>query len=295
MIQTTETIGRKRSVVFKFSPLTGEIAMNRAATTEFSKAEWRSIEQPTYKIRMRIVCNLIKQALLQDGHDPWSPQSGQVILHPRSPVIERDTWESWWYGESVPKATMVAKVDEVASNAANWLDPSCIGSPLKRHLASLDAMALEILKDGDWKKEKERRAENSLQSILRVWEIFTTDTWAADAMNEDSMRAQIAPDQLPTASMEFADIHLRAHAITGVFNPYVLSLPREITTLYNYLEPYSIFPFLIKYADFTRLSNASFRRVWMMDIASLVAILRVHAYCSCGGHGRLDSHRGGIS
>ena len=263
---------------------------NTSQTNKLKKHEWRAIEQPTFKIRMRIICNLIKMELNKDGVvDVKTPQTEFVTLHPNSPITEPVTWENWWFARVVPKSTSIQKIQEsfpgtkLAAEVDIWLNGREVGSPLQRHLFSIDARCLELLKDenADYTTERFNRARTTVKSVNRVWRIFSDDTYFVESDSTNfSLLFQSGLSEICLDEQSYANQSERQHIVCGILNPYVYSLPREIQSKLDINNPYSILEFLFRYAAHTRLINDNIRYVWVFDVASVCTALIVESYAN---------------
>src|SRR5213593_4785792 len=135
-----------------------------------------NLDEPTFPLRMRALCNTVKRQLLGDSHDPWRAQADDVIAAPGTPVKSATTWLAWWRGQSSPQTAKLRAFERVSPGSSRWLQSSHYGSPIQRHLAALEVMALEAPSKGDWVELKTQRSAALLSKCHEAWSLLTSET-----------------------------------------------------------------------------------------------------------------------
>lgn len=244
--------------------------------TEFSKlgkVEWRRIEQPTFPLRMRALCNQLKSVLIQRAHDPAAIQTQQLLHNDSAPVKDEDTWKKWWNGDSVPQAEQLSASEAIAPQARRWLENSEYGNPIQRHMLALDALGIELTRDGEWWKRKAELQNIGLESQKRVWGRFTKSN-CEPGQSPLSFEKQIFGAEFPPPSFTHAtqDERLRSE-IFGI-NPYKYEFSESVRNSYVDSEKFGLFQFFENVLYETKLQQSWLRDIWILDMATLVALMR---------------------
>jgi hypothetical protein len=244
--------------------------------TEFSKlgkVEWRRLEQPTFPLRMRALCNQLKSVLIQSAHDPAAIQTQQLLHKDLAPVKDEDTWKKWWNGERVPQSEQVSACVDIVKESRYWLEHSEFGNPIQRHMLALDAMGIELTRDGEWWEKKFDVQDRCLVSQKRVWSRFTKSS-CESTDSPLSFEKQLLGTELPCPSLAHAteDEKLRTE-IFGI-NPYIYEFSESTRKQYVDSEKFGLFQFFERVLYETRLQQPWLRDIWILDMASLIALMR---------------------
>jgi hypothetical protein len=241
-------------------------------TKKMGKVAWRKAQEPTLHLRLRALCNQVKHELLGFDHDPYSPQTDSIIDHKESPTKDGKTWEGWWTATQIPQSSQLEKMNRIAPGCSNWLENRKYGTPIQRHFLALDCRALEITKKGDWYDQKLNLQQEALDALSEVWSRFTR-YMGQDAKPAFEFERQIAPYKLTPASMVNATKNEKLHVAMGNLNPYRFEFSGDAYQRYQPSDKFGLFPFMIAIADESRLRQEWLRDIWILDCASLVALM----------------------
>lgn len=244
-----------------------------------TRINWRGIEQPTFRLRMRAFYNTLKAKLLGKSHDPVLPQFDEFLqaltsheknnLGDRQP--DRRTIEAWRAGASPLVERHQALVKAICPQALQWLDSTPVAGPLARHLYVVDALALELVRTRDVLREKERRADKAIDAVDLVWSCFTRPK--LQSLPELSiLRIDRQLLVLRGAGCSAADLHTAAKL--GAF-----ALPDAARAKFVPRDKWSLFPFLIAVVAYCELDNDDFRGLVAVDLATVAAAIRTRNYC----------------
>lgn len=152
-------------------------------TTTFSPpAKDRSAELPTFQVRKRAACSLVKQQLLGDRHRPFEVQQTAMAKALRANFrdsekeVSKETWASWWSGRREMKAGSLAMLDRASGQPEGFIASLVTGSPyqplscLHLHFEALDAAGYFGRKsDETWEQERRDRALAVLDVLHQKW------------------------------------------------------------------------------------------------------------------------------
>jgi hypothetical protein len=240
---------------------------------KLGKVEWRRIEQPTFPMRMRAMCNQVKSAILSSGHDPFNPQTLAMLEKGLAPVKDEETWKKWWNGNSIPQSAQLAACDEISPGAKYWLEQSELGNPLQRHMLSLDSMGIELTRDGEWWREKFTAQERSLASQKRVWAKFTKSNCDSPGLPL-SFERQIIKGEMPDPTFKYATKKDKLNTLIYESNPYQYEFSRSTHMQYIDSEKFGLFRFFECVMYETKLEPLWLKDIWILDMATLIALMR---------------------
>lgn len=273
------------------------------------KVEWRRIEQPTFPLRMRALCNQIKSKVIPQLHNPFSIQTKEFLDPNKGPVQDEETWKRWWGGGSVPQTDQLAACELISPGARNWLELSEMGNPIQRHMLALDAVMLDLTKD--MKLEDATKLEDakllveakldaqkrSLKSLELVWGKFT-QPYCANESSPLNFERQILNAVLPDASLKHATVEDKIQlTIYSEFNeycknPYHYEFSEKTRQQYNFSDKFGLFKFFQCVRRETQLQQQWLRDIWILDMATLVACMRTELIVSpmqhSSGFGQLN-------
>lgn len=230
-------------------------------TREKSRFEWRVIEYPSTRLRLRAMCNEIKKELLNDEWSPYESQTTRLFEKLKGDYFDERTYESWWKGEHYPQKKHIERIKEISEKSTSWLEHTPVGSPLLRHLYAIDSGCFQYTKDHPKYHEiNDERLKNTYEAIHSVWEIFTTDGYKTTQNILDFTQ------QAPNAKVD----HITKNEFINT-NSY--HLPRDVRNSYRHDDPKSIFLFLIKYSMHSLLSDSDILDIWVLEMASLSLLL----------------------
>lgn len=237
--------------------------------------DWRIIESPSTRFRLRAMCNELKKKYLGSAWDPYKPQTSELLDKLPGDIFDARTYASWWNGKRYPQSKQIRLIEGLCNGSTHWLDPGTAGSPIFRHLHAIDSATFEhTKKPGAYHATSKERLDKPYEAIHTVWEIFTSDSyWTTKNILDFTQQA-------PKAKV--------AHVKEGEYpniNSYVI--PSPIRNTYRHDDQKSIFVFLICYLDYSKLTDPYVRDVWILDMASLVLLLGPAMYSSLG----FDSQR----
>lgn len=261
--------------------------------------------RPTHKLRLRALANRIKAKLLGDAHDPRIPQAQEVVLAATSvpgggaveqgrhgtsmvdaPVVDDRTFESWWQGE-VGRIwpSKLEACDRVAKGSSLWLNNSCFGEPVQRHLDALDVRCDDRMpkklssKRGEaWIAARMDLMDKCLQAADRCWSVFSYRVLPSEEAL--SLMAQIAPGgALPAPSFTFAPPAVRAVALAeqGLCNCYMYEAHASARQLHNASSKFGLLRFLLRLGAARAGSKPWWYAGWVFDLASLAAMAQFFA------------------
>jgi len=241
--------------------------------SKLGKVEWRHIEQPSFPMRMRAMCNQLKAALLSDKHDPFKIQTLDVLNTGKAPVEEEITWQRWWGSQSIPQTSQLATCDDISPGARRWIEFCEKGNPLQRHMLALDSIGIELTRDGEWGEAKIQAQNLSLESLKQVWSKFTHAS-CVSPNSPLSFGKQIFNAVLPPASLTHATPEDRKHLVIHDANPYQYEFAEKTRQQYNDSDKFGLFRFLQSVKRETKLQQAWLKDTWILDMATLVACMR---------------------
>jgi len=246
---------------------------NKNEFSKLGKLEWRRIEQPTFPMRMRAMCNQVKSTLLSSEHDPYLLQTPAVLGKFLAPVRDEATWKKWWDGMSIPQAAQLSACEKLSPGAKYWLEQSELGNPFQRHMMALDAMGIELTRDDDWWKKKFDSQERSLASLKRVWSKFTKPM-SGSSTSSLRFERQIIKGELPPPSFNHAPDEDKLHVEIFGSNPYWYEFSEATRMQYVDSEKFGLFRFLESLLYEKRLQPLWLRDIWILDMATLIALMR---------------------
>lgn len=239
--------------------------------TEVS-SDVRFLDRPAHPLRMRALCNALKQELLGDMHDPCDPQAKEIANHPRSPVDPASLWLSWWNGERYIQTKSREACERALPGVTRWLEGSHHGDPIQRHFAALDASASMAPKGASWRDEKLRRAAESKATCSDVWSLLIGEA----PVSEDSschLKNQLAADEsLPAPSFANASAEERMQFKLRGGNPYKYEFPASVRSTCSESKHCGLLRFLIAMAVHNGPRQSWWWRPWVFDLATLTAL-----------------------
>lgn len=244
------------------------------ASKSLGKVAWRRIEQPTFPLRMRAACNQIKSKLLAEKHDPFKIQTASFTRNGLAPVTDELTWKRWWEGNSVPMAEQIAACEKIFSGVQHWILSSERGMPIQRHMVALDAVGVELTRDNEWWRKKAELQASCLHTLNKVWSKFTEPTCERIGTTL-SFEKQILTGEFPSPTFRHASIEERIFVETHYSNPYPYEFTKETRLKYVSSDKFGLFEFFQAVMRETKLQQLWLKDTWVMDMATLVALMRV--------------------
>lgn len=246
---------------------------NSSEFRKLGKVEWRRIEQPTFPMRMRAMCNQIKSTLVSSAHDPYNMQTSVLLQTGLAPVGDEATWKKWWEGNSVPQSDQLIACNNISQGARFWLEHSELGNPFQRHMLALDSIGLELTRDGEWWRKKFDAQERSLKSLKRVWSTFTKSMCEPPDFPL-SFEQQILDGKLTAPSFRHASTDEKISIEIFGSNPYRYEFSEVTRMQYVDSEKFGLFRFFESLLYESRLQQPWLRDIWILDMATLVALMR---------------------
>lgn len=246
---------------------------NPSEFENLGKVEWRRIEQPTFPMRMRAMCNQIKSTLVSSAHDPYNMQTSVLLQTGLAPVSDESTWKKWWEGSRVPQSSQLVACNNIAPGARCWLEHSEFGNPLQRHMLALDSMTIELTRSEEWWEKKFDAQERSLKSLKRVWSTFSKSI-AESPDSPLSFEKQIIDGKLAAPSFRHASNDERVRTEIFDSNPYRYEFSERTRLQYVDSEKFGLFRFFESLLYESKLQQPWLRDIWILDMATLVALMR---------------------
>lgn len=239
------------------------------------KIVWRIAEQPTLPVRMKMMYSTFKAALLGDSHDPFKPQTKELLeavsvhknYNPDNRQLSESTLAHWHDGSSLPNERHQKLITAICPDALNWLDGTRVTHPLERHLFVVDGMALTLLKEGEDEREAKRRyAEKAIATVDTVWSYFTR------------RGNEIAEWKGLKFQSQLQCIKGSGGLNAAVYDPN--NLPQEVMDEFSYRDKYSLLSFLLAFADYNALEDKTLLKLFSIDLATVAAAIRIQNYLS---------------
>ena len=124
-----------------------------------------------------------------------------------------------------------------------------------------------------WLHEKIKRADESIDSVCKVWSIFTDDLYQPQGILDFAL-------QCPETTLQnHADLETTENTIYGL-NAYSINFPKEVSEAFDQNNPITIFDFLFKFARHNGLQDPALLDLWSMDLATVTASLWAKMYSS---------------
>ena len=276
--------------------------------------------RPTHKLRLRALANRIKAKLLGDAHDPTLAQAQEVVLAATSapggavvekrepgtsvvdaPVVDERTFESWWKGEVGRIWTSKLEAcDRVGKGSSLWLNNSCLGDPVQRHMDSLDARCddrvpkkLNSKRGEAWLAARMDIMDKCLQAADRCWSVFSSRSMPSEEAL--ALMAQVAPGgSLPAPSLFFAPPAARFNAIAlgdqGLCNCFMYEAHAKTRILHNASAKFGLLRFLVRQGAAMEGSRPWWFTGWVFDLASVATM--AHFFSIFGPAGSPESNVG---
>ena len=263
--------------------------------------------RPTHKLRLRALANRIKAKLLGDAHDPRIPQAQEVVLAATSvpgggaaeqgrngtpmvdsPVVDDRTFESWWRGE-VGRIwpSKLEACDRVAKGSSLWLNNSCLGEPIQRHLDALDARCddrmpkkLKSKRGEAWIAERMDLMDKCLQAADRCWSVFSYR--AVPSEEALALMGQVAPGgTIPAPRLTYAPPAVKADAVAWSdqedCNRHMYEADAVARRLHNVSSKFGLLRFLLRLGASAQGSRPWWYVGWVFDLASVAAMAQFFA------------------
>jgi hypothetical protein len=233
-------------------------------------------EHATWRARMRAWCNQLKSVLLGAAHDPGLSQAYRVVQTADCPIDSPATWLSWWDGEAIPRPTHIAAANLISPGSAELLDLTEMRTPVSRHLLALDIVNTLFRRIGRPSDYRQQQASRLLHGLNDAWVSFL-DTSPPGKTNRYHVENQIGESVLTLlGTVELTVDQFIALDRLGN-NPGRWAMPSEALLEYNWLEPLSIFRFLVRLAGSNKLSHPKLLEMWAHDLATATMLVRTFA------------------
>ncbi|MDP1872446.1 MAG: hypothetical protein Q8K61_12605 [Gallionella sp.] len=239
---------------------------------KLGKVVWRRIEQPTFPMRMRAMCNQVKSILLTSAHDPYLPQTSALLETGLAPVSNEETWKNWWEGNSIPQSTQIRACDNISPGARYWLEFSENGNPIQRHMLALDSKSIELARDEEWWRHNFDAQKRSLDSLKRIWSTFTKSK-CEPSNSPLSFERQSLEKNLPAPSLRYASEDEKLSLVIADSNPYRYEFSKATRMQYVDSEKFGLFRFLESLLYESRLQPLWLRDIWILDMATLITLM----------------------
>lgn len=225
---------------------------------------------------MRTWCNQLKSVLLGAAHDPGLSQGYRVVQTADCPIDSPATWTSWWEGEAVPRPTHIAAANLISPGSAELLDLTEMRTPISRHFLALDIVNTLFRRTGRPSDYRREQANRLLHGLNDAWVSFL-DTSPPGKKNCYNVENQIGDSVLTLlGTVELTIDQFIALDRLGT-NPGRWAMPSEALLEYNWLEPLSIFRFLVRLAGSNKLSHPKLLEMWAHDLATATMLVRTLA------------------
>jgi hypothetical protein len=140
-----------------------------------------SAERPTFQLRRRAACSVVKRHLLRDRHQPFEAQQTAMAKALQAFVQDDSefrgaTWRGWWSGEREMKTGKLALLDRASGEAPGFIQELVLGgslgqpfSPLHGHFDALDAAGYFGRGSEDWESRRWGMALSVLSELHQKW------------------------------------------------------------------------------------------------------------------------------
>ena len=234
---------------------------------------YRLWEYATWRARMRGWCNLIKEALLGEDHDPDQPQTYELIQAANCPIDSQSTWLRWWEGEAIPRPSHIAAAEKLVPHSSELLDLTEMRTWLSRHFVALDVLNAKFRMTGRPSDYRREQADRLLTGLNEAWSSFLDTSAPAktslhNVVNQTGYSAEVL--------LECCEIPAQHEVWAQQFggNRARWALPPEAVYEHSCLEPLSIFRFLARLAGSECLQHPSLIDLWAVDLASATLTVR---------------------
>jgi hypothetical protein len=258
-------------------------------------------DRPSFQLRNRAACSLVKRKLLGDRDRPFEAQPKAMAkalgakFRASTREVSKETWAAWWRGEQAPKEQNQKMLDQAYGKASGFISSLIDGKPFREspqhsesalhlHFEALDAAGCSGEKADDAGREKlEEKAFRVLRVLHRKWrpnrlgalpdiypksgtlvefEAAQTDT------ERDAIRARF-PDNFKPSLFELA-----------LKSPDRLS--REVLDTYDVLSPASLGAFLLAVGLDSKFLSEDKIDDWAWDFATASLALFALLYAQPG-------------
>lgn len=236
------------------------------------KINWQVAEQPTRLLRMKMMYNTLKAALLGDRHDRHSPQTNELlnalVVHknykPDDQTLDERTLTHWHDGSCTLYKRHQELIYGICPDALYWLDGTRVIHPLERHLCIIDGMALVLAKEGDEWKVKQRYAERAIATVDAVWSHITRKG------------EEIAESERLKFRNQLQSVGGGLNANAETFD--AKNIPQSVIDKFSYRDKYSLLSFLLAFAEWNGLGDDALSKLLVIDLASVAAAIRIQNY-----------------
>lgn len=140
-----------------------------------------SSERPSFQVRRRAACSLVKRRLLGKRHCPSQAQQTAMKKAMRQYVLgdkefQPVTWRDWWSGKREIRGEKLALLDRASGEAPGFIQELVLGgskdqpfSPLHGHFDALDAAGYFGRKNEDWENRRRQMSLATLGHLHRKW------------------------------------------------------------------------------------------------------------------------------
>jgi hypothetical protein len=234
---------------------------------------YRLWEYATWRARMRVWCNEIKEPLLREDHDPGQPQTYKVIQAADCPIHSQSTWLHWWEGEAIPRPSHIAAAEKLVPRSSEVLDLTEMSTCLSRHFFALDVLNTKFRMTGRPSDYRRAQADRLLTGLNEAWSSFL-DTSAPSEMSRHNIANQTGYSA--ETLLECCEIPAQHEVWARQFggNRARWALPPEAVYEHSWLEPLSIFRFLARLAGSECLQHPALIDLWAVDLASATLAVR---------------------
>lgn len=200
-----------------------------------------------------------------------------------SPVVDKRTFQKWWRG-TVQRVwpQKLEACDRLAKGSSLWLNNSCLGGPVQRHMDALDVRCDDRLpkkldsKRGEaWIAERMDLMDKCLQAADRCWSVFSHR--AVPSEQALTLMAQVAPSgTIPSPRLTYAPPIVRAHDAAWLdqdkFNPYMYEADTAARRMHNASSKFGLLRFLLRLGAAAEGSRPWWHVGWVFDLASVAAM-----------------------
>lgn len=250
-------------------------------TTFSPPAKDHSAGQPTFQLRMRAACSIIKRHLLGEHHKPFEPQhtAMEKALRPYAvndkSEIQKETWLRWWRGETKMQPGKLAQLDRASGKPEGFIQELVLGgtrgqsfSPLHAHFDALDSAGYFGRKDEDWVSRRREMALFVLNELQQKWRP-DQNRYVPGIFPKSLLRVQY--DALATDEERAAFAKRIAGGFGYLFNSKINhpdALSQSTFNAYDSLSPVGMLAFLLAVGYDDAFMSEEKIDAWALDLAT---------------------------
>ncbi len=250
------------------------------------------MDLPSWQLRTRAACSVVKLELLGELYDPVKHQASSVVrtLEQKYHVdLDRKTWMSWWQAETPIdlKKNKLAILDRLARKhfggngaVSALLSGKAFDNPLHLHFDALDAASYcggET--EESWLSEREKRATQVLVSLHRKWRPGLRGQINLFPSKQKAEFDAASPERRKQLEHEWSGL---SHIIWKDLRDRPPSVSIEARNTYNVFSPASVAFFLFAIGLDRNFVYDEMVHSWALDLAS--AILGLFGLVWCFRH-----------